>query len=447
MEIKVKIFSENLMRNGDTEYFTFVSCGKLKTYGFLSKIQKESLEKDGFLFNDEEFSEKTTFYSKKYALENKKYINIGLFYLIRDGQDYQLSTYKKNDVLDLILSDKPALFYSIKNGFDYKKISDFRFHDFKFDKDFLNNKIRVNNSICYKIKNFKSSNDLAEFVFGEKTNESKRIVMNIILKKGKEDYRINYELVRIIFFLRQIFSLKFIYSILENKEKTDRLQKSSLFKDILYYPLNEKNGMGILKYINEFESEKKKLNELIRFNIPHHILSQFSEVMDKAFDQLRPDVKKASDALYFFNNLSRDYGRLNLKNFKLNMLENKNFKKEIFELDELVFNEFKFVIPKDYLTLIDWGSKLNNCVGNYHSKEDYFNKLLIGVFKNGQLTYLISIKGSSYKEIAQIKGFKNSSPKLDDLSLIFEKIKGFLTNPEDNYRNLCKYKGDNPSLL
>ena len=90
-----------------------------------------------------------------------------------------------------------------------------------------------------------------------------------------------------------------------------------------------------------------------------------------------------------------------------------------------------YSIPKDYHTLLKWGSLLNNCVGNYHSNESYKDLLLIGIFKNNNLKFLVSLKClGKYKEISQFKGFKNSDPTPEELSLLISPLKPFILDSQ-----------------
>jgi hypothetical protein len=74
------IESESQLKNGDTEYFGSLTCGYLKTYCFLSKIQIETLKKDFKVEYDlkTNIEFKANFWTRSLALKENKYLNIGL---------------------------------------------------------------------------------------------------------------------------------------------------------------------------------------------------------------------------------------------------------------------------------------------------------------------------------------------------------------------------------
>lgn len=447
LNLKFYSFSNEVLKNGDTRYFGFISHNAVRTYSYLSLKQINALKKDFTLtdHSDAFANEKTTYYTKSKAIEKNFYFNIGLIYLIEkesaDTAKRHINQIKKTPLLEFILSDQPEIFYDIKpKVYSYKKIYKLRFGDFFFGKEYQSPQ-RQQDSLCYQMKDLESSKEISEFLLGQATPKSKKTLMTHLFNNDYGDINFNYRLFRIILFLKNIFSNEEICYLLDHKY--DALVKSFLFKDILYAPLRSDDTIkGIILYINEFKTFQEKTSRLLTFNIPHHILWEFSEVLEKALPVFKPDLSKSSDALYTFNNLSRDLGRRMLKNFPLAMVKNKNFANEIAALDGLKINEWSFEVPKDYHTLIDWGSHLANCSGNFHAKKTYEDYLLVGIKKKGVLKYLVSLKGENYREVKQFLGFKNAIPTKEELDLLFAPFAPFLTKPKENLVSLKKYKGN-----
>lgn len=437
--------SQESLKNGDVKFFGYIDSPYLKTFCFISERQISYIQHD-FKLEKKELKlidkPKPTLWSKNTALKESKWFNIGLLFLLNKEKKHNILYYKRNSFLQFILSDQPEIFHNIKNKYcSYKDIRLFRFSDFNFDKEFERNELRKLNSICYQVKDFKNSSQLAEFVFKEVSPKAKKMIMNCIFNKTSNDtVFVNYELIRIVFFLQKIFNNEFIFEILQNH--FSKIKKCNLLKDILYSSLNlESHFFGVVKYINQFKDDKKKLNELLRFNVPHHILPSFSLVMKEPFDYFKLDVTKESDALYFFNNINRDWGRLKSKNYSLESILNPKFSKVISQIDNLTYKDFSYIVAKDYFTLINWGSELRNCAGNFYNTSSYKEKLLVGIFKNNKIAYLASLQeyGDSIN-IDQLEGFKNSIPSKDVLIDVFEPFKELIFNPMDNFNKLTNPK-------
>lgn len=93
------------------------------------------------------------------------------------------------------------------------------------------------------------------------------------------------------------------------------------------------------------------------------------------------------------------------------------------ELDNQVFDNYQFAIPKTNREFMDWGKRLKNCVGGYSHRvlENYCT--ILGVKKDGELKYALQI--SPEKKIIQFYGTANTLPDKEDSKKILEKLEEF----------------------
>jgi hypothetical protein len=451
--------SEEALSNGDIRYFGFLIHGHLKTFCYLAKSQIVELEKDFTLLVSplDQNTEKTNLWTQSLVLKEKRYINIGFMYIMAsEGKENEywkkdslriIKILNKSPILSLLLSDQPEIFHKVKPaGYSYKNMNLFKYSDFVFSAKDIQSGDLEKRSVSYQIRNMKTATELTQFVFGDQfPDRAKKIVMRRILHKDNGDIKINYEMVRTVHFLKHLFTTEEICLILENHYS--KLMKNDLFDLILWKRIDKisEKSEGLIKFISAFPTFKDKLNQLMKFNIPNHILEQFTQTMGAPYEMFKPDLLKISDALYFHNALSLDYGRATLPNFKLTASFEKENKDVVDALDGLKVEEWTYVIPKDYKTLLQWGSTLSNCVANYQEK-GYPNKLLIGILKGNKIVYLLDLKGGShYRKVAQFRGFKNAIPSKEVLTQLMAPILLFLGDPKECMR--CLIKGEDDSLI
>lgn len=93
------------------------------------------------------------------------------------------------------------------------------------------------------------------------------------------------------------------------------------------------------------------------------------------------------------------------------------------ELDDQVFDNYQFAIPKTNREYMDWGKKLKNCIGGYGYRVLEKHCIVLGVKKDGELKYALQI--SPEKEIIQFYGSANTAPKPEDSEKILEKLEEF----------------------
>ena len=95
-------------------------------------------------------------------------------------------------------------------------------------------------------------------------------------------------------------------------------------------------------------------------------------------------------------------------------------KKPFQEINGIEVENFKFEIPNHTDILEVYSNKMNNCIRWYGSQVLNGSCDLLGIYKNGELAYNISIRN---KTIDQFFGKSNSQPPLEDKIKIFDFLK------------------------
>lgn len=421
--VQIKKIALTEKSHGDHLWLCFVSFHNLKTYAYLSLKQIEIIEKNFRVQFLKEVTDRPTWYTQKRAESEKFVLNIGLLFLLNEDKEWLLkvakskfNAFKKLPLAQLLLSDQPEVFHQHQTLYSYKNINHFRFSDFDKMKP---------NSMAIKIYNCRKLSELAVFLFGESNRVTNKLTLEVVLKVEKEDIQVDFQFIRFILMTREFLTPS---EVIELISKHKEIKKSSFYKNEWYsyiFSGLDKNPMGMKLFFKNVKNFSNKKRLLLHWNIPSHIYDKFELVMEKAYPSFNLDLDKVSDVLYFYNNLSRDYGRLYVKDFKLSHF--KKFENEVKILNNQETGTFTLKIPKNYHELVKWGSELCNCVGNFDQIPHYEEGLLVGVFCDNKLKYLIDYREKyGRKQITQLKGFKNSKAK--SLQEIYEITKLFLNS-------------------
>lgn len=142
--------------------------------------------------------------------------------------------------------------------------------------------------------------------------------------------------------------------------------------------------------------------------------------------------------------LSMDYRRLRTTNydlpihkkwaeldgFRLKYMEGIQLHRvDEWELDKikLPYREFEIVLPKTAHELVEWGSKMSNCVASYASRVRDRECIIVGIFREGTIQYCLEIRGA---EVIQFRARRNNAPDREDEKNIrkFFYDKGLINN-------------------
>lgn len=401
-----------------TKHLIFFSSESIKTYGYLWQEQLEVIQKLK-IPQESEIEEKANLYSKANTIKHNLYFNTYWINILKDnlyGGKSAVLSFKKHPILNFILDDKASLIHKKKTLTTAKNVSSFRSFSFKSQNP---------NSIVLKLAPLQSVDEAMNLFYGEIKNKKtysslKKNFLEKCLDTPYKDLDFDFVYLRTILFLKKRFSQEFMLEVFSTN-KYQKLTKSPLYKSFLYSPIsNDLNSVqdAVLNFCflkEGCDSEERAFNELLRFNVPDNHLGFFSEMMDKPFAHFQPKIK--DDALYFMNNLSRSWGRLQNKNFTLLFTQEKEFE-WLTSIDGQSIKGYSFSVPKQYNDLVSWSEKMRNCLGNSNAEDTYSTLGLLGVFKNKELQWVLSVTYNS--SISQFEGFKNSKPSKDEQKEVLE---------------------------
>ena len=419
IHIKFEYIFTDFKNHNDHLHFGFLDFLNIKTYCYISESQIKYLHtnfKDYFSHNPNIFINNKRSNYKNYndSIDEKFIFNISLIVLsLKEENKYNLeliknnlNKIKKNNLLSLIFDDKRELFHNIKNKITINDINNFNFSDFSFN----NKNCNYENSICFKAKDIKSLTELSEFVFKYSNKETVKNIINIIILKKDNKFSFDYKKIRYIWFLQKLMNNEEVFHFIKNYE-SDYI-KTELFQEILWIHDNKLEGVVLL--FKEIKNINSKYRVLKKWDMEDHILKSFTEVMKKAYPKLKPRVENIDSILYFYHNLSRDYGRTFLENFKTNI---KSTYINIFNYIKTnnKYKNYEFYVPQNYHEMIKIGSELHNCAGNFDQIEFYKKVLPICIKKNGQNAFYLSLKdygvltakAPAEFEFGQLAGYKN----------------------------------------
>lgn len=422
--IQFEKISEHTPSHGDTVFFGFIKAPKFSTYAYLAQSQIDQIKKEHtnlFTYHPSLIIEnkKSSWKTLKNAKNTNFFFNIGLITPIIKNQSHVVSTFKKTPFLELFFDDKRELFHELKNNISYKNITEFRTSTFNFD--LKNNKKNTLNSVSYNIKDINNLTDLSIFLFGFSSKETIKQAINFcVLERNKEDYDLHIQKIRYLWFIRTLMTNQQAFKYIIEYEQS--YVKTELYQNFLWLYNHEPNLKGISLLLSQINDIAPKYKILKNIDLPDHVLKHFTSAMETAFPVMNPRTDNIESLTYFYNSLSRDYGRLHLENFKNKPLSVYKIVKAFID-ENKNFENYQFAIPKDYHEMVMMGSQFQNCAGNFDQIKHYSEVLPICIFKDNKPILYMSITNKGILsdlednkfKIGDLKGYKNGLPKKEDV--------------------------------
>jgi hypothetical protein len=81
----------------------------------------------------------------------------------------------------------------------------------------------------------------------------------------------------------------------------------------------------------------------------------------------------------------------------------------------MINENLKLIVPQNSHDLIEWATIMSNCISNYSHQMKNNDVLLLGVEKNGVMTYNISVRNG---HVEQFYGARNSDPDQEDKKVV-----------------------------
>jgi hypothetical protein len=108
------------------------------------------------------------------------------------------------------------------------------------------------------------------------------------------------------------------------------------------------------------------------------------------------------------------------------------------EIDGAKVDDLEIEVARDTHTLVHWGQKMKHCIGSYADRALEGDYVLLGLKKDGQLVYNISLYRGT---IDQFKGFANKYPSPEDERKVvnFLKEKKLLSKLQEDFISSNRY--------
>lgn len=218
--------------------------------------------------------------------------------------------------------------------------------------------------------------------------------------------------------------------------------KDVLANDNLFYAIENNlldtnlgdvdNYQGLNKFLKDYASEKnggysqKKIINFLESAADKNKLVEIGTYYDLIKANIEIDIQSmnfVNDCETIHEFLKREHGRIKNPNFPLNN------DGEIEALDNVEFDGFKIVVPKTNHDLIDWGIKMNHCVGTYGNTVKRKERQILGIAdkRTDEMLYTADI---SRKNLAQLRGERNAAAPSD----VHERFTAFLRDKGLIYR-------------
>jgi hypothetical protein len=420
-------------KNGDQEFFGIVEVRDYKTWAYFSLNQINAISADyNVACETIDQDVKDLFpclsgfhYAQSKARAQKHYFNATLIYLVQDlsgaepsnryalaNRRQKFSGFKKHPFLNLVLDDKQEIFYGKTRQFSYKYSKNFSYPAF-------------NCEFTMKLSRVSTAKNLVEALAAGPVSDSemkilKKTVLTNLLKGDRECYRIDWHFLGLFETAIKVFGVKALCGVI-SRGKFESVSLNPILQDFESCILTKNalydNFVELLNILKAHDAEWA-MNIFLRWELSSYKVQNFlSYLRALKSSGLAIQLDRYTGLNYLFNVVSKEYARLNSDNF---ILQNKN-KPDLSRNFPDRFNEYRLVIPPDYKTLTVWGAYLHNCAGNFEQRDYYSETLNIGLMKDGNIQYLVSIKDGY---LSQFKGFKNSAP------------------PEEMYRGLLSHLQD-----
>lgn len=274
------------------------------------------------------------------------------------------------------------------------------------------------------VEKMKFSKDFKDFMKSASGFQSKKITklcaQNFFcFKNHSEPKWINFNLIFLVYFCRE-FSLDFICKLLERVD----------FKDLGY--TWEESDFRSMTLIGKNMPEDFRLNFIIEsIERPFLFQSIKKEFESISIIDVNFKVNKFSTLLNLLQELEKIYQLNYFRIKKLNLIENFPI---LSRIDGLVFEEFRFEIPKTNYDLYVYGNKMRNCIAKYADKCELMQTIIVGVYLNESLLFNIEIgidwknqehytfpNISQHFQLSDSAGFFRKKVKQKRVILFFEK--------------------------
>ena len=143
--------------------------------------------------------------------------------------------------------------------------------------------------------------------------------------------------------------------------------------------------------LKSFIIDAGKMNTHKLKTYSHDTLVQYKGILKACHDEYEIDFKAITTLKQLHDSIMEDYKLISRHGENMMLFLERKFP-YLERLKEQEFRGMKIIIPKDKATLIEWGTRLNNCIGGYGDCARDGRTIIFGLEENGQVSYNIEIR-------------------------------------------------------
>lgn len=148
------------------------------------------------------------------------------------------------------------------------------------------------------------------------------------------------------------------------------------------------------KRLKHFIVEASKEDSL-RLNIlVNDTVNMYKAILRACHDEYEIDFKAINTINELHNSIMNDHNLITRHGENMMLFLERKFP-YLTNMQQEGFKDFVFVIPKDRATLVEWGQKMNNCIGGYADNAREGSTIVVALYKNNEVEYNIEINPSS----------------------------------------------------
>jgi hypothetical protein len=117
------------------------------------------------------------------------------------------------------------------------------------------------------------------------------------------------------------------------------------------------------------------------------------------------------------DNISIQYRKLQSKDYEFKV------NKKLQKIDGTLIGSEIITVPKTKYELIEWGEKMNNCIGSYHSEVNSQRTIILGVKEGNEIKYNIEIRGGYISQFVKNRNMNADEKVINKYKEIFKEHK------------------------
>ena len=142
--------------------------------------------------------------------------------------------------------------------------------------------------------------------------------------------------------------------------------------------------------IKNFIIEAGKMEVLDVQTMAHDTLTQYKGILKACHDEYEIDFKAITSLKQLHDSITEDFRLINRHGENMMLFLERKFP-YLDSLKKKKFRDFDIIIPQDKATLIEWGTKLSNCIGGYGDSARDGRTIVFALYKDNEVKHNIEV--------------------------------------------------------